>query len=207
MSKRANGEGSIFPYRNGYAAYVWVTKPDGGRSRKYVYGQTREEVHEAWLKLQRRARQGPVASKFPKLVPFLDYWFKEVVRPNLAPATYVNYEMFVRVHIAPTLGAKSLGRLSIRDVRSWINEVGKTRRASDVRDAAGRSGRAPSGSDADPPARADRGHDGDLRPSFLKGYPGGVETAGRQPWQMTRCCTLLLHGALAGGVVSTANGL
>ena len=26
---RANGEGSIFPYRNGFAAYVWVTKPDG----------------------------------------------------------------------------------------------------------------------------------------------------------------------------------
>jgi hypothetical protein len=21
---RSNGEGSIFPYRNGYAAYVWV---------------------------------------------------------------------------------------------------------------------------------------------------------------------------------------
>ena len=28
MTRRANGEGSIFPYRNGYAAYVWVTKPD-----------------------------------------------------------------------------------------------------------------------------------------------------------------------------------
>ena len=27
--KRANGEGSIFPYRTGYAAYVWVTQPDG----------------------------------------------------------------------------------------------------------------------------------------------------------------------------------
>ena len=25
---RANGEGSIFPYRNGFAAYVWVDKPD-----------------------------------------------------------------------------------------------------------------------------------------------------------------------------------
>ena len=36
---RANGEGSIFPYRNGYAAYVWVDKPDGKRARKYVYGQ------------------------------------------------------------------------------------------------------------------------------------------------------------------------
>jgi hypothetical protein len=26
---RANGEGSIFPYRNGFAAYVWVSKPNG----------------------------------------------------------------------------------------------------------------------------------------------------------------------------------
>ncbi|RAO31471.1 hypothetical protein PSN13_04035 [Micromonospora saelicesensis] len=41
---RANGEGSIFPYRNGFAAYVWVTKPDGRRIRKYVYGKTREAV-------------------------------------------------------------------------------------------------------------------------------------------------------------------
>ncbi len=25
--KRGNGEGSIYPYRNGYAAYAWVTTP------------------------------------------------------------------------------------------------------------------------------------------------------------------------------------
>ena len=28
-----NGEGSIFPYKNGWAAYVWVTTPDG-KARK-----------------------------------------------------------------------------------------------------------------------------------------------------------------------------
>ena len=44
---RPNGEGSIYPYRNGFAAYAWVTKPDGTRTRKYVYGKTREEVHES----------------------------------------------------------------------------------------------------------------------------------------------------------------
>jgi hypothetical protein len=44
--KRANGEGSIYPYKNGYAAYIWVDTPSGKRQRKYVYGKTREEVHE-----------------------------------------------------------------------------------------------------------------------------------------------------------------
>ncbi len=32
--KRGNGEGSIYPYRNGYAAYAWVTTLEGGRKRK-----------------------------------------------------------------------------------------------------------------------------------------------------------------------------
>jgi hypothetical protein len=44
--KRSNGEGSIFPYRDGYAAYVWANKPDRKRGRKWVYGKTREEVHD-----------------------------------------------------------------------------------------------------------------------------------------------------------------
>ena len=26
---RENGEGSIFPYKNGFAAYVWITTPSG----------------------------------------------------------------------------------------------------------------------------------------------------------------------------------
>jgi len=122
---RANGEGSIFPYRNGYAAYAWVTKPNGLRQRKYVYGKTREQVHEKWLKLQQRARQGPMATSVPRLGEFLTYWLEEVVKPNLAPATYVNYELFVRRHIAPELGARRLDRLSIRDLQTWLNKLAR----------------------------------------------------------------------------------
>ena len=34
MSRRANGEGSIYPYRNGFAAHVWIVTPKGRRQRK-----------------------------------------------------------------------------------------------------------------------------------------------------------------------------
>jgi hypothetical protein len=69
---RANGEGSIFPYRNGgYAAYAWITTPAGTRKRKYVYGRTREDVHEKWIQLQGRARQGAVATRVPSLEQYL----------------------------------------------------------------------------------------------------------------------------------------
>lgn len=123
---RANGEGSIFPYRNGYAAYVWVTKPDGKRARKWAYGKTRGEVHDKWIKLHRQAQQGPVATRVPTVGDYLTYWLREVIEPHRAPATFDNYERFVRLYIRPGLGTKRLDRLQVRDVQTWINAVAKT---------------------------------------------------------------------------------
>lgn len=120
---RANGEGSIYPYKNGYAAYVWVQTPQGTRRRKYVYGKNRDEVHDKWLKLHQQAMSGPVATKTPKLAEYLDYWLHEIIEPNRAPLTYVNYELFVRLYITPMLGEKRLNRLYARDVQMWINKI------------------------------------------------------------------------------------
>jgi len=123
---RANGEGSIFPYRNGYAAYAWVTKPNGLRARKYVYGKTRDDVHEKWIKLLQRARQGPVPTRVPTVAAYVTNWLEDVVRPNLAPTTYVKYETFSRLYIVPGIGAKRLDRLQVRDVQTWLNRVRTT---------------------------------------------------------------------------------
>ncbi|MFE1253421.1 site-specific integrase [Streptomyces fungicidicus] len=121
--KRGNGEGSIYPYKNGYAAYVWVTKPDGKRARKYAYGKTREEVHEKWLALHTEAKRGPVATRHRTVAVFLSYWLDSVVRPNLAPLSYVSYEGSVRLYIVPHIGAKRLDRLTVRDVREWLTKL------------------------------------------------------------------------------------
>jgi integrase len=122
---RANGEGSIFPYRNGYAAYVWVTTPEGKSKRKYVYGKTRDIVHDKWVKLHSQAKQGAVATSTPTLGAFLLRWLEDVVRPNLAPLTYATYEGHVRLYIVPGLGAKQLDKLRVADVQTWLNKVGK----------------------------------------------------------------------------------
>lgn len=68
---RANGEGSIYPHRNGFAAYAWVNTPDGKQDRKYVYGKTREVVHTKWLTLVQRAATRSVATRSPKLKEYL----------------------------------------------------------------------------------------------------------------------------------------
>lgn len=121
--KRGNGEGSIYPYRNGFAAYVWVNTPDGRRKRKYVYGPTRAVVHEKWVKLHAEASKGPVASSTPTLAQYLAYWLREVVEPELKPKTAETYAMHVRLYIVPGLGKKRLDKLTVRDVRAWLNDL------------------------------------------------------------------------------------
>lgn len=124
MTGRANGEGSIYAYRNGYAAYVWVTTPTGDRKRKYVYGKTREDVHSKWVKLHSAAKSGPVVTRSQTLGEYLAYWLKEVVtEPDYAPKTVSTYEGHVRNHITPGLGAKRLDKLTVRDIREWLNKL------------------------------------------------------------------------------------
>ncbi|TDC78926.1 site-specific integrase [Streptomyces hainanensis] len=124
--KRGNGEGSIYPYRNGFAAYAWVTTPEGNRKRKYVYGPTRTVVHEKWIKLHAEATKGPVATAVPTVGNYLAYWLREVVEPNLRPLTAATYETNVRLYILPFLGTKRLDRLSVRDLRTWMNKLAET---------------------------------------------------------------------------------
>lgn len=123
MSKRGNGEGSIYPHGNGYAAYVWVTTPAGVRKRKYVYGKTRPEAHEKWVRLHQAASRGPVETNSKTVEQYMNAWLEEVIKPNREPKTYVNYEMFTRQHIVPWLGNKKLDRLSARDIQQWANKL------------------------------------------------------------------------------------
>jgi integrase len=103
-----------------------VNKPDGTRDRKYVYGKTRGEVHDKWIKLHARAKVGTVATKVPTVGEYVNRWLAEVVRPNLAPLTYATYETFSRLYIVRGLGAKRLDRLQTRDVQVWLNKIRAT---------------------------------------------------------------------------------
>lgn len=125
MSRRHNGEGSIYPVKNGYRGYVWCTNPAGERYRKYVKGKNYDDTQQAWLKLREQASRGPVASDVSSLENFLNYWLKEIVQPNLAPKTHQKYELFSRLHIIPHLGAKRLDKLQVQDIRMWLNKLGR----------------------------------------------------------------------------------
>lgn len=134
--RRANGEGSIFPYRNGYAAYVWVTTPTGERKKKWVYGKTREVVHGKYIKLLNEAKERPIATTVPTVEQYLTYWLNDVIKPNREPNTYSHYELMSRLHVVPALGKKRLDRLTVRDVQQWLNSLpGKCQCCAQGKDA------------------------------------------------------------------------
>lgn len=93
----------------------------GGRSRKRVYGRTRAEVFEKLAELQRLSRRGlPAISSGVTVGSFLHEWLTTVAKNSVRPSTYRSYEMYVRSHLVPALGAKRLTRLSPTDVRMLV---------------------------------------------------------------------------------------
>ena len=79
---RANGEGSFYPHRNGWAAYVWVTTPTGQKDRKYIYGQDRQKLYDEWVQLKAKAAKVPIPTSTPIIAEYLAYWLEEVIKPN-----------------------------------------------------------------------------------------------------------------------------
>jgi len=100
-----------------------VTTPDGLRTRKYVAAQTAKAVREQLLKIERAGMRGPVSTRTPTVAAYMRKWLDEVVRPNLAPSSVSNYDMFTRLYVVPALGDKRLDRLTVRDVQVWVNQL------------------------------------------------------------------------------------
>ncbi len=125
MSRRANGEGSLWRRTDGRwcgAAYAQTTK--GTRKRVYVYGRTRTEAREKLTALQRDLDRGVrVPAENWTVEAYLTHWLETVVRPHKAPKTHQGYELVVRRHILPVLGRKRLRGLSVPDVRNLVDEL------------------------------------------------------------------------------------
>lgn len=122
MTRRANGEGSIWRRTDGrWVGATYAATNRGGRKRVHVYAKTRAQAREKLTELQRELDRGvrvPVENW--TVQQYLDHWLATVVKPNRAPKTHQGYELSVRLHIAPTIGRKKLRALAVQDVREMV---------------------------------------------------------------------------------------
>ena len=98
MTRRANGEGSIYRRRDGrWVAAHYVLRPDGGRDRRPVYGRTRAEAAAKLAEMIAKTNAGvPLAVKAWTVKGYGDHWLRDVVAPRLRPSTVASYRGTLR---------------------------------------------------------------------------------------------------------------
>lgn len=114
-SKRGNSEGSLTKRPDGR----WearITLSDG--SRKSFYAKTRQEAARRLAAAMRDRDQGlPITGERQTVTQFLSVWL-ETIKPTVGVATWKRYEEIVRIHLAPSIGAHSLAKLSPQSVQT-----------------------------------------------------------------------------------------
>lgn len=128
MTKRANGEGSVYRTKDGrWRGATFAETNTGGRKRVAVTGRTRAEARQKLTDLQKELDAGVRVSVENWTVKgYLDHWLDTVVKPNRAAKTYQGYELVVRLHIGPRIGTKKLRALTVRDVRIMCQQLAAT---------------------------------------------------------------------------------
>lgn len=109
VTKRGNGEGSIYRRRDGR----WCATISGGNGRrKSIYGKTRAAVGVK-LNTALKSRQDgmPMANERETVANFLAKWL-EASASQLRPRTHLRYEQLLRLHAVPQLGKLRIARVA-----------------------------------------------------------------------------------------------
>lgn len=116
-TRAANGRSSIYFSQsdNSWHGYVTVGIKDNGRTdRRHVRGKTQDEVTGKVQKLERDRDQGKVrkAGQTWTVEQWLNHWLDTIIAPPAITENAFNaYEVAVRVHLVPGVGAHRLDRL------------------------------------------------------------------------------------------------
>lgn len=128
MSRRANGEGSIYQRKDGrWTGAVYVLNRDGGRQRRQVYGRTRAEAADKVADLISLNRKHvPAAPVEVTVQQYAESWLERLGSSGLKPATVSNYRWVLDRHVLPNIGRRRLVALSPQHVRTLLLTVSES---------------------------------------------------------------------------------
>ncbi len=126
MSRRAAGEGSIYPVRNkegkivAYGAAISLGHTEGKRNRKKVQRKTRKEVAEEIARLKAQKAQGvDLKSKQPIVRDYCDPWLDMFALKARAKSVETYRQMF-KYHIYPAMGDQKLNKVTHRQAQALV---------------------------------------------------------------------------------------
>lgn len=122
-ARNPNGRSSIIRRDDGWHGFVsfGTDLRTGRRLRRHVRGQTRAAVAKKVAELERLRYAGYRGSE-QTVGEWLDVWLDERRRGGtVRPSTLAGYELDIRCHLRPLLGARRLAQLNAADVAQlWI---------------------------------------------------------------------------------------
>jgi integrase len=131
MGRNSNGRSSIYEGSDGWwhGRVTVGIKDDGKPDRRHVMAKTKAEVTSKVRKLEKLRDQGrvPKAGQRWRVAAWLMFWLANIAcPPNVAENTYSGYEVDVRVHLIPGVGAHWLDKLAPEHAeRLYAKMIGK----------------------------------------------------------------------------------
>lgn len=126
-SKVPDGRSSIYKGADGYwhGRVTMGVKDDGTSYRPHVMRKTKDAVVERVKELEKERDSGnirPVAKKRWTVAEWLTHWLT-IAKPTLRDGSYDAYEVAVRVHLIPGLGAHKLNKLQPEHLERFYTKM------------------------------------------------------------------------------------
>ena len=124
MGKRGNNEGSIYRDKNGYwRGSVTLYTTNGKQKKKYFCGRTKKEVSDKVNKTLNEIRNHTYIEPCSMtLMEWMHLWLDTYCKNSVRPSTFVNYEIYIDKHIAPTIGNIRLCDLNAVVLQQFYND-------------------------------------------------------------------------------------
>jgi integrase len=139
--RRGRTEGSIY-CREADNQWVGIIslgyRADGRRKRRAVYAPTKQEVQAKMHKLQTKALAGALPETGRLTVAeYLNRWLENTAKNRVRQSTFARYEVYVRLHLIPTVGGVQLSRVRALHVESCYAEMERNGASAWTRKMAG----------------------------------------------------------------------
>ncbi len=123
MSKRGNGEGSIYQRKDGRWVGQYVVQMADGSKYRYIYGKTRKAVAERLTKAM-ADRDGGLVFEAGNITvgEYLERWLTDCVRDTVKESTYSSYTRLAEKHAIPALKRTKLKTFNAAHVRTLFRE-------------------------------------------------------------------------------------
>ncbi|MFZ3558808.1 MULTISPECIES: tyrosine-type recombinase/integrase [unclassified Streptomyces] len=126
-TRQPNGASSIYLGKDGkwHGRVTVGVRDDGKPDRRHVERKTKPEVTKAVRELEKARDAGRVrkAGKAWTLGTWLEHWVENIAKKYVSENSYDGYEVDVRVHLVPGLGAHRLDRLEPEHLETFYAKM------------------------------------------------------------------------------------